>query len=69
MDVARSRTAACDCHVLKYCKNGNETVSVRSIGVPAGIGVLENADDVEVYVEALRGVLIQTLNDGKRISL
>ncbi len=46
-----------------------QTVSVRTIGVPGASGVLETEDDVDKYLAALRSALVQTLNDGKRISL
>ena len=45
------------------------TVSVKTIKVPRAAGVLETEDDVDQYLTALRGALIQTLNDGKRITL
>ena len=46
-----------------------QTVSVKTIAVPDASGVLENEPDVDKYLVALRSALIQTLNDGKRISL
>lgn len=46
-----------------------QTVSVKTIPVPGASGVLETEDDVEKYLAALRSALIQTLNDGKRITL
>ncbi|AOY70771.1 ATP-binding protein [Arthrobacter sp. ZXY-2] len=46
-----------------------QTVSVKRITVPGAHGVLENVDDVERYLDALRGALLNTLNDGKRIAL
>jgi hypothetical protein len=46
-----------------------QTVSVKTIAVPGASGVLENEADVDKYLAALRSALIQTLNDGKRISL
>jgi len=46
-----------------------QTVSVKTILVPGVSGVLETETDVENYLDALRGALVQTLNDGKRISL
>ncbi|MDP4014447.1 MAG: BREX system P-loop protein BrxC [Candidatus Nanopelagicales bacterium] len=45
------------------------TVSVKTIPVPGASGVLETEEDVEKYLSALRSALVQTLNDGKRISL
>jgi hypothetical protein len=46
-----------------------QTVSVKTILVPGASGVLETEDDVERYLTALRSALIQTLSDGKRITL
>ncbi|MET3933749.1 BREX system P-loop protein BrxC [Arthrobacter sp. OAP107] len=46
-----------------------QTVSVKTITVPGAHGVLENPDDVDRYLDALRGALLNTLNDGKRIAL
>ncbi|CUR58079.1 conserved hypothetical protein [metagenome] len=46
-----------------------QTVSVKTIPVPGASGVLETEEDVEKYLAALRSALIQTLNDGKRITL
>lgn len=46
-----------------------QTVSVKTIPVPGASGVLESEADVDKYIAALRSALIQTLNDGKRITL
>jgi hypothetical protein len=46
-----------------------QTVSITTIAVTGVTGVLEDADDVERYLEALRRALIQTLKDDKRIAL
>lgn len=46
-----------------------QTVSVKTIPVPGASGVLETEPDVDKYLAALRSALVQTLNDGKRISL
>jgi hypothetical protein len=46
-----------------------QTVSVKTIAVPGASGVLESEEDVDKYLAALRSALIQTLNDGKRITL
>lgn len=46
-----------------------QTVSVKTIPVPGASGVLESEEDVDRYLAALRSALVQTLNDGKRISL
>jgi hypothetical protein len=46
-----------------------QTVSVKTISVSDASGVLETEDDVDRYLGVLRNALIQTLNDGKRITL
>lgn len=46
-----------------------QTISVKTVLVPGASGVLETAADVDNYLTALRSALIETLNDGKRISL
>ena len=46
-----------------------QTVSVKTISVPGVSGVLETEGDVDKYLAALRSALVQTLNDGKRITL
>jgi len=46
-----------------------QTVSVKTIPVPGASGVLESEEDVDKYLSALRTALIETLSDGKRISL
>jgi hypothetical protein len=46
-----------------------QTVSVKTISVTGASGVLETEEDVDDYLAALRSALVQTLNDGKRISL
>lgn len=46
-----------------------QTVSIRRVDVPDASGVLETEADVDKYLTALRSALIQTLNDGKRITL
>ena len=42
---------------------------MTTISVPGASGVLETEADVDKYLDALRRVLVQTLGDGKRISL
>lgn len=44
-------------------------VPLKKISVTGVSGVLETQDDVERYLDALRIALLQTLNDGKQISL
>ncbi|MFE0025437.1 BREX system P-loop protein BrxC [Amycolatopsis sp. NPDC059021] len=46
-----------------------QTVSVKAISATGVSGVLETEEDVDRYLAALRTALVQTLNDGKRISL
>lgn len=46
-----------------------QTVSIKTIAVPGASGVIESESDVDAYLAALRGALVQTLNDGKRIIL
>lgn len=46
-----------------------QTVSVKSISATGIHGVLENEDDVDRYLGALRTALVQALNDDKRIAL
>ena len=46
-----------------------QTVSVKTITATGISGVLETEDDVDRYLGALRAALVQTLNDGKRVSL
>lgn len=46
-----------------------QTVSVKTISATGISGVLETEADVDRYLDALRSVLVKTLNDGKRISL
>ncbi|MER7591797.1 BREX system P-loop protein BrxC [Micromonospora sp. NPDC127501] len=46
-----------------------QTVSVKTISATGVSGVLETEEDVDRYLNALRTALVQTLNDGKRISL
>lgn len=46
-----------------------QTVSVKTISATGVSGVLETEEDVDRYLTALRSALVQTLNDGKRISL
>lgn len=46
-----------------------QTVSVKTIHVLGVSGVLESETDVDNYLVALRNALVETLNDGKRITL
>lgn len=46
-----------------------QTVSIKTIPVPGVSGVLEDEDDLAPYLAALRSALVQTLKEGKRISL
>ncbi|WP_276671204.1 BREX system P-loop protein BrxC [Schaalia cardiffensis] len=44
-------------------------VSIATISVKSGSGILESADDVDVYLAALRRALMSELDGGKRIVL
>lgn len=44
-------------------------VSIATISVKSGSGILESATDVDAYLAALRRALISELDDGKRIAL
>jgi hypothetical protein len=46
-----------------------QTVSIKTVSVVGVTGVLEEEEDINPYLAALRIALIQTLKDGKRISL
>jgi hypothetical protein len=46
-----------------------QTVSVKTIQVAGASGVLESEADVDRYLAALRSALVETLHDGKRITL
>jgi hypothetical protein len=46
-----------------------QTVSIKNISATGVSGVLETEEDVDRYLTALRKALVQTLDDGKRISL
>ena len=46
-----------------------QMVSVKTIHVSGVSGVLESEADVDNYLAALRTALVETLNDGKRITL
>jgi hypothetical protein len=46
-----------------------QTVSIKTVSVVGVTGVLEEEEHIDPYLAALRKALIQTLKDGKRISL
>ena len=46
-----------------------QAVSVKTINAPGAHGVLESPEDVDHYLDALRGALLSVLSDGKRIAL
>lgn len=46
-----------------------QAVSIKTITAHGVIGPLETPEDVDTYLAALRGSLIQALDDGKRIAL
>lgn len=45
------------------------SVALSTIKVPAGPAFIENEADMNHYLTALRAALVETLNDGKRITL
>ncbi|GAA1456576.1 BREX system P-loop protein BrxC [Williamsia maris] len=45
------------------------SVALSKIKVPTGPAFIEDEADIDLYLEALRGALVETLNDGKRITL
>ncbi len=46
-----------------------EYVTGQSLRVPFQKGVLENEDDVAAYLDALKGAMLQAIEDGKRIKI
>ncbi|CEG97296.1 BREX system P-loop protein BrxC [Propionibacterium freudenreichii] len=46
-----------------------QTVSIKKIRATGVTGLLETEDDVDRYLDALRGALLDTITDGKRIAL
>jgi hypothetical protein len=46
-----------------------QTVSIKKIRVTGVPGVLENENDVDRYLTALRTTLLKTFSEGKRIAL
>ncbi|MFF5036618.1 BREX system P-loop protein BrxC [Nocardia salmonicida] len=46
-----------------------QTVSIKKLALPGNGQVLENADDVDAYLDKLRATLLATINDNKRITL
>ncbi|MFT8396226.1 BREX system P-loop protein BrxC [Propionibacterium sp.] len=46
-----------------------QTVSIKKIRATGVTSLLETAEDIDRYLDALRGALLDTLNDGKRIAL
>jgi hypothetical protein len=56
-------------HHLGDAPPPRQTVSIKTISVSGVTGVLETEPDVDRYLGALRSALVQTVNDGKRISL
>ena len=45
------------------------SVALSTIKVPTGPGFIEDEADIDRYLVALRAALVETLNDGKRITL
>ena len=61
-------------HLAKFPRDDNplppkKTVSIKTITVPGMHGLLETPDQVDQYLGALRAALLDTLTDGKQISL
>lgn len=46
-----------------------QTVPIKRIRAAAGTGLLETEADVDSYLDSLRGALLDTINNGKRIAL
>lgn len=46
-----------------------KTVSIRSVQATGGPSILQSDADIDAYLAALRTALIETLHDGKRITL
>ena len=46
-----------------------QTVSIKKIRATGMTGLLETEADVDRYLDALRGALLDTINVGKRIAL
>ena len=67
--TARRSTEAEGGGDLAYAPAKKRTVSVKSINVHGVQGLLETAEDVDRYLDALRTALIRALNDDKRIAL
>ena len=46
-----------------------QTIAIKRLALPGAGQVLENAEDVERYLDQLRQTLLATINDNKRITL
>ena len=46
-----------------------QTIAIKRLALPGAGQVLENADDVDRYLDQLRQTLLSTINDNKRIAL
>jgi hypothetical protein len=46
-----------------------QTIAIKRLALPGAGRVLENADDVDRYLDQLRETLLSTINDNKRIAL
>jgi hypothetical protein len=46
-----------------------QTIAIKRLALPGAGQVLENADDVDRYLDQLRVTLLSTINDNKRIAL
>ena len=65
----QSISSADDSDELAPAPIKKQTISVKSISATGIHGVLENEEDIDRYLDALRAALIQALNDDKRIAL
>ena len=73
---SRPTTRSCSVDLVASQQGGGnggpppkQMVSVKTIQVSGVSGVLESEADVDSYLAALRTALVETLNDGKRITL
>ena len=46
-----------------------QSISIRKLSLPGAGGVLETEAQVDAYLDRLRGTLLATINDNKRITL
>lgn len=46
-----------------------QSISIKKLSLPMAGGLLETEDDINAYLSELRAVLVNTINDNKRITL